>query len=355
MRILIDIGHPAHVHLFKNFAWEMQKKGHFILFSTREKEISAYLLKKYGFDFKSFGKPFRGIIGKTIGLILFDIKLFIVSLKFKPDIYLSHGSMYAAHVSWILGKPHIAFEDTGNMEQIKLYLPFTKVVLTSYSFPRDFGSKQIRYTGFHDSAYLHPKRFNPDPDIFHLLGIQPDQKYVIVRFVSWQATHDFNQKGFLEGQKLELIHELEKYVHVFITSEIPETGELKKYEIQIPPEKIHDALYYAALSIGEGATIASECALLGTPAIYVSSITAMKLKEQTKLGLVYCYKNFIEAKKKAIEIIENNNIRNDLLENRKALLESQIDLTAFLIWFIENYPESFRIMKKNPEYQMQFK
>jgi uncharacterized protein len=355
MRILIDIGHPAHVHLFKNFAWEMQKKGHFILFSNREKEISSYLLKKYGFDFKSFGKPFKGIIGKLFGMIIFDIKLFLVSLRFKPDIFLSHGSMYAAQVSWILGKPHIAFEDTGNMEQIRLYLPFTKVVLTSYSFSKDFGYKQIRYKGFHDSAYLHPNRFNPDPDIFYFLGIQPDQKYVIIRFVSWQATHDLNQKGFLDEQKLELILELKKYAFVFITSEIPETGELKKYEIQIPPEKMHDALYYAALSIGEGATIASECAFLGTPAIYISSITAMKLKEQTKLGLVYCYKNFINAKIKAIEIIKNPNIRNELQKNREALLGSQIDLTAFLIWFVENYPESFKIMKKNSEYQMRFK
>ena len=355
MRILIDIGHPAHVHLFKNFTWEMQKKDHSVLFSTRDKEITTYLLKKYGFNFKSFGKPFKGILGKIFGMILFDIKLFLVSLKFKPDIYLSHGSMYAAQVSWILGKPHIAFEDTGNMEQIRLYLPFTEVVLTSYSFSRDFGNKQVRYRGFHDSAYLHPKHFNPDPDIFHLLGIQPDQKYVIVRFVSWQATHDFNQKGFLEEQKLELIHELEKYAHIFITSEIPETGELKKYNIQIPPEKIHDALYYAALSIGEGATIASECALLGTPSIYVSSITAMKLKEQTKLGLIYCYKNFIEAKNKAIEVLKNINIHNEINEKRKVLLDSQIDLTSFLVWFVESYPESFRIMKKNPEYQMRFK
>ena len=28
MRVLIDIGHPAHVHLFTHFALEMQSKGH---------------------------------------------------------------------------------------------------------------------------------------------------------------------------------------------------------------------------------------------------------------------------------------------------------------------------------------
>ena len=44
MRILIDIGHPAHVHLFKNFAWQMQEKGHKVLFTCREKEFEIDLL-----------------------------------------------------------------------------------------------------------------------------------------------------------------------------------------------------------------------------------------------------------------------------------------------------------------------
>ncbi len=39
MRVLIDIGHPAHVHLFKHFAWETTKKGHDVTFTTREKEF----------------------------------------------------------------------------------------------------------------------------------------------------------------------------------------------------------------------------------------------------------------------------------------------------------------------------
>ena len=39
MRILIDIGHPAHVHIFKNFAHEMEKRGHELLFTCRDKEF----------------------------------------------------------------------------------------------------------------------------------------------------------------------------------------------------------------------------------------------------------------------------------------------------------------------------
>lgn len=56
MRILIDIGHPAHVHLFKNFAHEMQNKGHKVLFTLRDKEFEIELLKSEGLDYVSFGK-----------------------------------------------------------------------------------------------------------------------------------------------------------------------------------------------------------------------------------------------------------------------------------------------------------
>ena len=45
MRILIDIGHPAHVHYFKNFNVQMKSKGHTILFVARDKEVTIELLK----------------------------------------------------------------------------------------------------------------------------------------------------------------------------------------------------------------------------------------------------------------------------------------------------------------------
>jgi hypothetical protein len=40
---------------------------------------------------------------------------------------------------------------------------------------------------------------------------------------------------------------------------------------------------------------------------------------------------------------------------KKKMLADKIDVTAFLVWFIENYPESAKIMKENPDYQYNFK
>jgi len=40
---------------------------------------------------------------------------------------------------------------------------------------------------------------------------------------------------------------------------------------------------------------------------------------------------------------------------RNRMLSEKIDGTAFLVWFVENYPESEKIMRENPDYQYNFK
>ena len=48
----------------------------------------------------------------------------------------------------------------------------------------------------------------------------------------------------------------------------------------------------------------------------------------------------------------------DLKDNwqakRQVMLKDKIDVTAFYVWFIENYPKSVNILKENPEYQNRF-
>ncbi len=57
MKILVDIGHPAHVHLFKNMAHEMIKKGHEFFFTVREERTpGSVCLKKMDLRMLSSGK-----------------------------------------------------------------------------------------------------------------------------------------------------------------------------------------------------------------------------------------------------------------------------------------------------------
>ncbi len=48
MRVLFDIGHPGHVHLFKNVAHNLKRGGDEVLFTVRDKEHEIDLLKSEG-------------------------------------------------------------------------------------------------------------------------------------------------------------------------------------------------------------------------------------------------------------------------------------------------------------------
>jgi len=360
MNILIDIGHPAHVHLFKQFAWEMQKRGHSILFTCRDKEFEIQLLKKYGFQFVNFGKKYKSTLGKLLGMFIFDIKEIITSVKFKPDIFISHGSIYAAHAAFILRKPHISMEDTYNFEQINLYLPFTKHVLTAdYEHPLKT-NKLIKYAGYHELAYLHPNRFAPDISVLQELGVKENEKYVIIRFVSLNASHDIGHKGISFENKLSAIQEFEKYAKIFISSEGKLPLEFEKYRIKLRPERMHDALAFAIFIFGESSTMSEEAAMLGVPSIYLFNNNSYYTNHlQQDYQIMFNYSESEEAQldaiQKGIELLKSNDLNNIWHIKRKKMLEQKIDVTAFMVWFIENYPESAKIMKENPEYQYNFK
>ena len=66
MKILIDIGHPAHLHYYRNFIKLMQDKGHDFVIIARDKEVIFRLLKFYKIDFLSRGRGGNGILGKVL-------------------------------------------------------------------------------------------------------------------------------------------------------------------------------------------------------------------------------------------------------------------------------------------------
>jgi predicted glycosyltransferase len=45
MKLLIDIGHPAHVHVFKNAIRELRKKGHEITIVTEDTVVANGILE----------------------------------------------------------------------------------------------------------------------------------------------------------------------------------------------------------------------------------------------------------------------------------------------------------------------
>jgi predicted glycosyltransferase len=356
MRILIDIGHPAHVHYFKNFIRIMKDKGHEFLIVSRDKEVTFQLLDAYNISYKSRGKGSNNLFGKLIYLLKGDVILVSKAIRFKPDIFLSFGSSYAAHASFIMRRPHIAFDDTehANLEHA-LYIPFTNNVLTPTDFKKDFGIKQIRFNSTMDIAYLHPKYFKPNEEILNQINKKKGEKLFLVRFVSWSASHDTGFGGFTSEGKRKLIAVLNKRGRVLISSESELPDEFKQYGITITPDKIHDLIYYCDLFIGESGSMATEAAILGTPSIIVNSSAKLfgVFDRIAKYKSLFIYDEEKSALVKAMQLIDED-YKINCKQITKSIINDSIDTTGFMVWFIENYPNSVNIIRENPDYQNKF-
>lgn len=355
MNVLIDIGHPAHVHMFRCFAHEMIGRGHQVLFTIRDKEFEKKLLEAEGLPYVNLGRKKTGKLSRLWFNFQCEYKVLRIAHRFKADLFLSHGSVVAAHVARMLGKPAIAFEDTFNMEQVRMYLPFTSVVLTSdYEHPIH-DAKVLKYPGYNELLYLHPHRFTPmkREEVCRLLGIEPEERYVLMRFVSWHATHDKGHKGVSFENKLAAVQQMSRYARVFISSESPLPDELAGYKLPTAPELIGHVLAHATLVFGESATMVSEAAMLGVPGIYLDDTGRYYTRDQQqRYGLCWCYTESAADQEKAIakgvELLgqEPDALAAQMHAASSKLLSEKIDCTGFLTWFIENYPQSAEETRK---------
>ena len=350
MKILIDIGHPAHVHYFRNFIKIMKEKGHEFIIIARTKPIIFHLLNYYKVDFIGRGKGKTSLQGKLFYLLYANSLVFYYSLKFKPNIYISQGGVYTSFTALFFNKPNLVLEDTENATYShKIANAFNSLFIHPSCFNKKISNYEIRYAGVQEMLYLHPKYYKPNIGVSNDLGIDENDKYVIVRFVSWDAHHDIGLNGITLINKIKLVKMLSHHAKVFITSEKQLPEELEPYKISIPPEKMHDAIYYSSLLVGESATMASEAAVLGIPSIYIDEVGRGYTDEEGKVGLVYNYKpaQQEEAIMKSEELIKLSSLKKYQQLN-KQFLNDKIDVSEFLVWFVENFPESFKIMKENP-------
>ena len=355
VKLLFNLGHPAHVHLYKHLIWELTNRGHEIKITARDKEILLYLLDCYGFNYTVISNVGKNLLGIGEEMLIRDYRLFKIAKDFNPDIMMAVLDPPITHIGKLLRIPSITFTDTEHAKLANIMtLPFTNAISTPSCFRKDLGKKQIRYNGYHELAYLHPNYFAPNPAVLDEIGLSKNDTYIILRFVSWDASHDVGQHGIQD--RTALVRELERYGQVFITSEGGLDGGLAKYQIKVSPEKMHDLLYYASLYVGEGGTTASEAATLGTHAIHTSTTAKYCgiFDDLNEYGLMWISDDETGATDKAAELLQKNNIRREGARKRERLLKDKIDVTAFMVWFVENYPESFGTMKENPEYQNKF-
>ncbi len=341
MHILCEISHPAHVHFFRNAIDIWYKQRHCVSIIARKKDITLQLLDEYGYKYLCLSRARSRLDGLVLELIQHEFRLYKKFRRNPPDVLVGVGGTFTVHAAKLMRRPAIVFYDT-EIAKISnaITYPFASAICTPDCYKGNIGSRHVCYKGYQELAYLHPNWFKPDPNILKKIGLTPDDIFFVVRFVGWNSSHEINQKGFSRSGKIKLVKKLEHHGHVIITSESPLPSELEPYRLKRALSNVHHLLAYATLYIGESATMASESVLLGTPAILVSPTGRGYTDEQEKYyDMCYTIHRRHEEKSiaKAVELIKRPNLKKEWREKRKRLLAEKIDVTEWMVNFVEKF------------------
>ena len=370
MKFIIAINHPAQYHLFKISYATLVKRGHNVVFVIKDKDILSNLMKIEGANYhllltKRVGKSFLTILIKgLIDIIIQDFSLFKFVKKFKPDIMF--GSDYTiTHVGKMIGVPTIVFnEDDFNINKFfcKLSYPWASCIVSpTVCKVGKYDYKKINYDGYQKLAYLHPKVFQPDKSIINKY-LTNSNKYFLIRLVSFSAGHDIemNHGGINEQVLCEIINKLEKHGNVYISSEAKIPEQFLKHKLPIAVIDIHHLMAFASLIIADSQSMIVEASMLGTPSIRFNSFVG-KISVLEELQNTYELTTGISNNRpdllmeKITTLLQNEKRETEYRIKRNVMLSQKIDVSGFITWFVENYPESEKTMRENPDYQYNFK
>jgi predicted glycosyltransferase len=335
--VLFDIGHPAHVHLFKHAIRELKRNGHETRVLSRDKDLTVTLLDRYDIDHTPLSTKGTNALSLYLEWIEREFRTLRAARRCDPDVVVGVPSPPAAHAARLLGVPMVVFDDSERATlQARLTYPFATTICTPEGFERDVGDKQDRYPGYHELAYLHPDRFDPDPDRLEAVGVDPREPYAVCRFVSWGASHDVGNRGLSPDAKRELLSMLADDGEVYVTSEEPLPPAFEPYRLPVPPELIHDLLYYADLYVGDSQTMATESAVLGTPAVRSNSFVGDDdmsnfVELESVHDLLYSRADERETLRLVRDLWSAPDAKSQWRRKRAALLADKIDVTEYML------------------------
>lgn len=336
MRVLIDILHPAHVHFFKNYALALREQGHELRVLSRQKDVAIDLLDSLKIDHEliSTQRPGRWHLARE--LINRVIKTHRVIREFKPDVILGLMGPSIAVAGWLQRSKTIVFYDNETTHRLnQIVARLANAWVSPRGFKHEYGTKHLRYDGYHELAYLHPNRFTPDGDRVRAHGIDPSKPYSILRFVAWESIHDDGEYGFNLDSKRKAIEILSRLGPVYISSESPLPPEFEQHRLSLPVEDIHHALAFATVVAGESSTMASEAACLGTHAVFVSkSGRGVNDEQEERYGLVKNFNGGCEDQALAylasIAREAPAEFKHKAQISRLEMLKSTVDVTNFI-------------------------
>jgi hypothetical protein len=341
MRILFDIGHPAHVHLFKNFIRYLSDKNHFVKVVIRERDLIERLLNHYNIPYIKISKAKTGALNMIQELVSRDLKMISLNKTYKFDVAFG-VSVSISHLSAVSKVKSYCFADDDD-DVVPLYAYLTYPFATKIINPRGirfkrWANKRVFYDSYQKLAYLHPNNFHPDINILKKYNLTP-HKYILVRNSALKAHHDIGVGGINEIFWKQISPLLSGY-------EVITSRENQKN--QIYPWDMHHILNFAKMLLTDSQSMSVEAAVLGVPNIrfnsFAGKISCLEELEK-KYDLTYAFLPNQEDKfiSKTSELLSIENLKEVWQDRKDKMIHDKVEFNQWLIDFFEqniNCPEN---------------
>ena len=340
MRLIFDVLHPAHVHFFRHLAETVLAEGGDVLFTARAKDVTLDLLRHHELPYEELTGIGGGMVGLAKELAIRTGKLARRVRSFQPDLMLGIMGPVIAPLGRAMGVPSWVFYDTETAQLTNRYVyPLCHRLYLPDAYCGPAPRKAIRYPGYHELAYLHPSRFVVDPTVRAEAGLGEDEPFAVVRIVSWEASHDVGDTGFADP--VAFVRWLSSRIKVVVSGERGVPDGIREFALTLPPWRIHHLLAEASLYVGEGATMAAEAAILGTPAVFVHTAKlGYMLELEERYGLLWNTPRQDRATELAGAVLfDLDESSAEWERKRAAMLEERIDVGE---WLLQQVREALR-------------
>ncbi|ELY49404.1 DUF354 domain-containing protein [Natronorubrum sulfidifaciens] len=339
MRILVFANTPAHVHLYRHAVDRLESAGHDVLVLTREYACTTDLLDFFGMPYRVYGTHgtesysklrFARELGGQFVTIARE------AVRFDPDVIFGRGP-YAAYAGTLTRSPVVlVLDDEPGDFNHTVSRPFAETILSPAVTRRDLGENHYTFTGFKECAYLHPDVFSRDENVREFLGVGPDEPYVIARFNALDALHDADIEGFSPSQRRDLLERLSEHATVFVSDEggRMELRDLPARPYDLHPALIHDAMAEASLLVADTGTMATEAALLGTPAFRYRGTDTHEygeFQELERAGLAEQFDEYIDVRERSLEILADDDAPARWQRRRQEYIATLTNLAELLV------------------------
>jgi len=337
MRQLFFTNTPAHVHLYKHAVEELRERGHDARILARDYGCTTDLLDWYDLPYTTYGRCDTSKYSLLRNLPSHYRNILTSAVRFDPDLLFGMGA-YSAHAGAVSRSPVVLILDSEPTSlDHKISKPFADAMLTPAAFQKDLGENHYEFPGFKECAYLHPDVYEPAGDVRDSLGLDPDERFVLVRFNAFGSHHDVGEGGFDPAQRRTLVEELAAEATVLLSDEgnDTDTETLPARSFDLHPALLHDALAEADLLVADTQTMVTEAALLGTPAVRSNSFVGQddmgNFIELEERGLVQNRRAFDEVLDAATDLLADPTATSRWERRREAFMSETVNLTDVIV------------------------